>query len=416
MANAKLYMDVRSVKKDGTSPIKILITHNSTNVFIGTGISVKQKEWNAVSCKVTGGNRRIYLNDCLQNKLRAVEDAINKLSAEQHGSIKDAKTLRALALDMIDGKDTSQDKSGEFHTAFVSFVERHENPHTRTLYNTTWRRIEAYIGNDAAKRLCFADITKQWLENFFAWLGRTAPSVNARNIHMRNIRAVFNDAIDNEVTTLYPFRRMPIRPVATRKRNLPVETLRRIMFGTYEPWQQRYVDLFTLSFLLIGINIGDLLDLMPVDYDGKRIHYRRKKTHRLYSIKVEPEAKRIIDKYSGGEHLLNVTDGCVTYRNIAKRLNMCLRSIESGVTTYWARHSWATIAASLEIPKDTIAAALGHGGNTVTDIYIEFDQRKVDDANRKVIDYVYNYDSTTVNKEEEEEKETTDKYIVTYLS
>lgn len=59
-----------------------------------------------------------------------------------------------------------------------------------------------------------------------------------------------------------------------------------------------------------------------------------------------------------------------------------------GLSTYWARHSWATIAASLDIPKETIAAALGHGGNTVTDIYIDFDQRKVDEANRRVLDWV----------------------------
>ena len=58
-----------------------------------------------------------------------------------------------------------------------------------------------------------------------------------------------------------------------------------------------------------------------------------------------------------------------------------------------SRHSWATIAAYLDIPKDTIAAALGHGGHTVTDIYIEFDMRKVDEANRKVLDYVL-YDKT----------------------
>lgn len=58
------------------------------------------------------------------------------------------------------------------------------------------------------------------------------------------------------------------------------------------------------------------------------------------------------------------------------------------LTTYWARHSWATIAASLDIPKETIAAALGHGGNTVTDIYIDFDAKKIDEANRRVIDWV----------------------------
>ena len=55
---------------------------------------------------------------------------------------------------------------------------------------------------------------------------------------------------------------------------------------------------------------------------------------------------------------------------------------------YWARHSWATIAAELDIPKETIAAALGHSSNTVTDIYINFDRAKIDRANRQVLDYV----------------------------
>lgn len=58
------------------------------------------------------------------------------------------------------------------------------------------------------------------------------------------------------------------------------------------------------------------------------------------------------------------------------------------LSQYWCRHTWATMAAELDIPKETIAAGLGHGGNTVTDIYIRFDQKKVDDANRRIIDYL----------------------------
>lgn len=52
-------------------------------------------------------------------------------------------------------------------------------------------------------------------------------------------------------------------------------------------------------------------------------------------------------------------------------------------------HTWATIAASLDIPKETIAHALGHGNDTVTDIYIDFDKKKVDETNRKVLDFVF---------------------------
>jgi site-specific recombinase XerD len=62
--------------------------------------------------------------------------------------------------------------------------------------------------------------------------------------------------------------------------------------------------------------------------------------------------------------------------------------IDKHLTSYWARHSWATIASNQGIDKDTIAKALGHGGNTVTDIYIDFDLVKVDQANRIVIESV----------------------------
>ena len=63
-------------------------------------------------------------------------------------------------------------------------------------------------------------------------------------------------------------------------------------------------------------------------------------------------------------------------------------SFAAELTIYWGRHTWATLAAGLDVPKDTIAVALGHGGNTVTDVYIDFDRRKVDVANRRVIDLV----------------------------
>ena len=156
---------------------------------------------------------------------------------------------------------------------------------------------------------------------------------------------------------------------------------------------------------------GWYLETLPCDlcnlqtYENGRVEYIRAKTHKPYSIKVETEANEIIQKYSGEKHLLNYLDTYKNYRSFY--MNMCnglkaikqrLNDIDDGVTikeltSYWARHSWATIAAYLDIPKDTIAAALGHGGNTVTDIYIEFDMRKVDEANRKVLDYVL-YDKT----------------------
>ena len=127
--------------------------------------------------------------------------------------------------------------------------------------------------------------------------------------------------------------------------------------------------------------------------DG-RVDYHRAKTHRLYSIKVEPEAAALIEQYAGRERLVNFAEGCQDYRYFYRRLSGVLRVVGKrlgieGLSTYWARHSWATIAAALEIPKETIAAALGHGGHSVTDIYIDFDARKIDAANRLVLDAVF---------------------------
>lgn len=235
------------------------------------------------------------------------------------------------------------------------------------------------------------------------FLAQTAPSKNARNVHLRNIRAVFNDAIDDEVTTCYPFRKFKIRPVATPKRSLSVEQLRKLFAWQVEDYAVKYLDMFKLTFFLIGINVVDLCKLKVITQEG-RVKFHRAKTGWLYNIKVELEAAQIIMRYWGRRQLLNMLDTYKSHKYYLKHLNFGLLHIgrvEVGkrgaksvkplhplLTTYWASHSWATIAASLDIPKETIAHALGHGGNTVTDIYIDFDQRKVDEANRRVIDWV----------------------------
>lgn len=226
---------------------------------------------------------------------------------------------------------------------------------------------------------------------------------NGRYIHYRNIRAVFNDALDDEIITCYPFRRFKIKPVSTRKRSLKIDDLRLLFDCPLDKSLSHYRDIFKLMFMLIGINLIDLVHLKRVR-DG-RIEYYRAKTNRLYSIKVEPEAMEIINQYRGEKWLLNILDRYKNHKDYMRRINRALKHIgpvervgRGGkkifhpyfpeLSTYWARHSWATIAASLDISRDTIAHALGHGGNTVTDIYIDYDQGKVDEANRRVLDWV----------------------------
>lgn len=133
--------------------------------------------------------------------------------------------------------------------------------------------------------LRFGDITPAWLRDVDARLAASGMSVNTRNIHFKNIRTCLNRAIDEELTDNYPFRRFKIRPEATRKRNLPVGELRRLFGYGVEPYQEYYLDYSKLIFMLVGINAIDLFRLTAVE--NGRVEYRRAKTHKLYSVKVE---------------------------------------------------------------------------------------------------------------------------------
>lgn len=397
MATTKLYLAVNRRRADGTSPLMLAVNHRSRTAYHYLGITLLPSQWDKRTARVLNHPSKALLNNVITRRKLAVDELLQSWRAD--GS------LRGLTAQQIKERIVAQEEPERADEACLLYCIKayaaKRSPSTAALYYATSRRILAYQPD--AHRLHFQDVTRQWLEGFEAFMARTA-SKNARNIHLRNIRAVFNAAIDDGITTAYPFRQFKIRPTPTRKRSLSVDDLRRLFAAEVEPWQQYYLDMFKLIFLLIGINIVDLHRLTAVNSEG-RIEYKRAKTHRLYSIKVEPEALAIIEKYRGLQGLLSAADRWADHRNFRHQMNKALQAIGvtqrtgrggkksvtplfPGLTTYWARHTWATIAASLDIPKETIAHALGHGSNTVTDIYIDFDQHKVDEANRRVIDWV----------------------------
>ncbi len=236
-------------------------------------------------------------------------------------------------------------------------------------------------------------------------MAKTSPSVNARNLHFRNLRAVFNNAIENDITTHYPFRKFKIKAVETAKRSLTVEELRRLFFFNCEEHAQKYVDMFKLMFYLMGVNMIDLANLKEMK--NGRLDFNRSKTGHLYSMRIEPEAMALFEKHKGENYLLFILDQWTNDEFFRRKMNKELQKVgpmhkQPGrggkkvyeplfptITSYWARHTWATIASELDIANETIAEALGHEyGNRITNIYIRKNQKKVDIANRKVLDWV----------------------------
>lgn len=401
MASFKLYLDTRSPRKDGSSPLKIMIHHKKA-FFINLNVYCKPENFIAGEVLIPDEPRRQKnTNDYIKARLVHVENTLNKLTLL--GKLKDMSHTH---LKRFINDEPEQEQSRFIVDHWNRFI-RDKGNGTKGLHIQTQNKIDKYCNLDTLE---FTDITASWLKDFDSWMSKTC-STNTRSIHLRNIRAVFNDAIDEDVIeqNFYPFRKFKIKRETTQKRSLSLDELKILRDFKCEPHQEKYRDIFMLIFYLIGINMVDLVNLKSIEKG--RVEFKRAKTGRLYSIKVESEAQKIIDKYKGKNYLLNVLDSYSNHLDFLKKTNTHLKQIGEckivprkngrpgkkeytgiypNLTTYWARHTWATLAASIDIPKETIAAALGHGGNTTTDIYIDFDQKKVDAANRKVIDLLSN--------------------------
>lgn len=403
MVNIGLYLDVRRPKKDGSCPIKISVSHRRQVRYIGTGLQVVPSMWDAKNKMVSEKRINHRLINSRLKYMIALAEKTALLIEEGKENCDSVADYRLAIEQALFGTQCKKKKTSDFIDTYNRFMNT-KSGKTHAAYLYTLSRLKLYVKN--WESLTFGSINRSWLMNFDDWLIKQGASPNTRGIHFRNIRAVFNLAIDDEITTAYPFRKFKIPKEETEKRSLTVEQLRLLFNAEVEDWQEKYRDYFKLTFFLIGMNAVDLLGASPDNISNGRLDFRRSKTGALFSIKIEDEAMKIINKYAGERHLINEVENYSDYSEYLRHINKGLQSIgpmrregRGGkkkrtplfpkLTTYWARHTWATIAADLDIPDATISLALGHAGeNRTTDIYIRRNLKKVDEANRKVIDWV----------------------------
>ena len=291
MASIKFHLDVRKERLDLTFPLKLCITNRHTYFQVSLDINLAITQWNEQLGTVVQHPNKDYLNNYLDGLKIAVQTQLLELRST--GRLEDMSTreLSECIRTVVSGQKYEEKKEKiSFLEYFKQFADSKTNPRTKHTYLYTLSRIKAY---SKIERLTFEDINYNWLNNFNRYLAKTC-KVNSRSVHMRNIRAVFNDAINSDMTNNYPFRKFKIRSEETVKRSLTIDELTAIRDYPCNPFQQQYVDIFMLIFYLIGINIIDLCGLRRID--NGRVEYRRAKTGKLYSIKVEPEAEIIIKK------------------------------------------------------------------------------------------------------------------------
>jgi integrase len=421
MASVKFYLDKRSKKQDGTYPLKLTVTHKKA-FHISLGVSVPEENW--VSDRIEGNfKNRVSTNSYLRARFSAVENLLRTLALVGKLDQISPEQLKNLIENLNSSENIPAviqvESSGisNLPGAALLFAE-HAKTCIATRETEGTREVYAYTMNMLRKnfdlsKLTFGDIDYSWLCDLRLKLAPTC-NKNSQSIHFRNIRAIYKDANKRKLVSkdLYPFDGFEIGNEETMHRDLSLQELRTLLYYPVEPYQECYRDLFMLQFYLIGINLTDILHASEIR-DG-RLTFRRAKTHKIYNIKVPPEAMAIIEKYSPGKnYLLNFLDNYKNPKDFTSRYNRNLKQIGAWkwidtvskkgrpikkkriepllpfLTSYYSRHTWATFAAELDIPEKTISMALGHGKKTVTDIYINYNLKKVDQANQMVIDYLH---------------------------
>lgn len=410
MVTTKLYLDTRrSAETKDANPLRINITKDRKTAALPLGVTLSSSQWNKKTEKVVKHPDALLLSHMINQKKMALDTMILRLNDEGKldgmTSIEIRDMFIKLQTEKKPAKVAAPKKPKENPNTVGKFFKRYiENkelrPRTKEMYEVTWRRIMAWLGEKKANALEFQDINLSWIEDFEKFLSKNAPNPNGRRGHHANLKAVINYAIDHEVALKNPYRGFKIKTKETDHRDLTVEQLRYIIFAKdLEPWMERYRDFFVLSFMLRGLNTVDLCTLgKPVN---GRIETLRTKTSQPMSMKIEPEAQSIIDKYHGKELMLDFAE-CSWYRNFNMRLSKGLKKIRATInkripnkedqlpdfTMYWARHTWATLTEELGFPTELVGVGLGHSQKTVTDIYIRRKHSRIDDVNRVVLDYV----------------------------
>lgn len=250
-----------------------------------------------------------------------------------------------------------------------------------------------------------ADIDMACIMAFESYLQQQSLTLNTISFYMRVLRAIYNKAIDQlNIADKRPFARVFTGYAKTAKRAVAIETISLVAASVPTAESLRLArDLFLFSYYTRGMSFVDIAFLKKTDIHNGHLVYKRKKTGQQLRIAWRDSMQAIVDRHPSldGIHLLGIIDSRQSeplrrqYQKKQSLINYYLRrfssqlNLDTPLTMYVARHSWATIAHERDIPMAVISDSLGHHSEKTTRIYLKsIDANIIDRANDEMIDAI----------------------------
>ena len=394
------------------------IIHNRVVRQLNTDYKVFAEEWDAKSESIIVHDNRSNLLLGIQERLAwdvaRLEKVVRSLETERR---------RFTADDVITmfHKLTKESSLFTFMHGVIAQLKQLGKVRTSETYTATLKSFMAFRENQDVP---LDGITSDLMLLYEAFLKARGVRTNTISFYMRNLRAVYNRAVEKGLTAQqYPFRHVYTGVDKTVKRAIPIKAIKALkeLDLSMKPSLDFARDMFMFSFYTRGMSFVDMAYLRRTDLQNGILTYRRRKTGQELSIKWEKCMAEIIAKYSENQtdfllpiikekgngrnsesHQACLNGRVVTdegeanerrqYDNAQHLVNYRLKELSTmlklqrSLTMYVARHSWASVAKAKNVPLSVISEGMGHDSEATTQIYLaSLETSVVDKANKMIL-------------------------------
>lgn len=376
------------------------VSYKRTMKQICTGYKLYLHEWDKRSSEIVFSSfseeRNAYLQ-VLQTKISNDKRILKRIIAvwEKRGASYTAKEVVQAFMKYQEGSLLLS----SFMEKVMEQLRRAGKVRTSETYRST---LNSFMRFRKDEEVLLEEIDSDLMMDYETWLKSNGISMNTVSFYMRILRATYNRAVENNlIAQQYPFKHVYTGIAKTVKRAIPFRLIKRLksMDLSSNKMYSFARDMFLFSFYTRGMAFVDMAFLRKKDLNKGTLSYRRKKTGQLLFIKWEPCMQEIVDRYFDAEspYLLPLIKKAGVkernqYINGMHQINKYLGKIGEDMnipvplTLYVARHTWASVAKSKNIPLSVICEGMGHDSETTTRIYLtSLDTTPVDRANHLIL-------------------------------
>ena len=396
MASVKVKFRPSTIEgKEGTVYYQII--QNRVIRQLKTDYRIFTDEWNENgSCIIVGSSERSNLLLSLQERmewdLKRLDMIIRQLDNRKAGYTAD---------DIVASfqNNTEGQSLFNFMQGIIARLKQMGKIRTAENYSCTLKSFMQFRGD---RDILLSEIDSDLMQLYEAYLHGKGAVRNTSSFYMRILRAVYNRALEKELMEQRnPFRHVYTGVDKTVKRAVPLSAIKRMknLDLSLQPNLEFARDMFLFSFYTRGMSFIDMAHLKKKDLQNGFLSYRRRKTGQQLVIKWEKCMQEIVNKchtWDRNPYLLPIlnfpNESRKQYKYAQSRINVHLKEIANMIgvsiplSMYVARHSWASIAKSKNIPISVISEGMGHDSELTTQIYLaSLDNTIVDNANAQIL-------------------------------